>query len=256
MSMAGSTLPILTFHALENQHSAVSFPQALFREGIARLRENNYSAISLSEAVQLLRGGGNLPARTLVITFDDGYHSIYQIAFPVLMEHEMVATVFLTVGESHVEAPDKRLAQFNGRQMLSWNEIREMQDAGFDFGAHTLTHPDLTQLSAERIEAEMRDSKAIIEDALGIAADSFAYPYGRHNRQVREIAGQYFACACGTFLDTITPNSNPYALERVEMYYFRSPMLFDVLNSPLLRPYLMARRIPRRLRYTVRGHGQ
>jgi peptidoglycan/xylan/chitin deacetylase (PgdA/CDA1 family) len=132
--------------------------------------------------------------------------------------------------------------------MLAWHEIREMHDWGIDFGAHTLTHPDLTSLSLDRVEAEIRGSKEIVEDALGGQVECFAYPYGRHDRPSREIVRQHFACACSDRLGLARGGSDPYALERVDAYYLRSDRLFGVMLTGWLPWYLGARRIPRRIR--------
>ena len=76
-----------------------------------------------------------------MITFDDGYRSVYEEAFPVLERYGMCATVFLTVGEDEGKEPASRLPSLNGHPMLSWSEIREMNSAAMGVGAHTLTHP-------------------------------------------------------------------------------------------------------------------
>ena len=99
----------------------------------------------------------------------------------------MSATVFLTVGELNTVRITGCLPSFNGRSMLNWNEIREMQRWGIEFGAHTCTHPDLTLIPPHLVKKEVCDSKAIIEDFLGAPVSCFAYPYGRYNNQVRNI---------------------------------------------------------------------
>ena len=152
-------LPILTFHALDDQSSVISFSPELFRSGIAKLYEKGYRTVSLLEAANCLGRGKPFPDRSFVITFDDGYESIYKEAFPVLQYYGLSATVFLTVGEKEVTNPAYRLPSLNGRSMLNWPEIQEMTRGGIIFGAHTLNHPDLTRIPRERMEAEIRDSK-------------------------------------------------------------------------------------------------
>jgi peptidoglycan/xylan/chitin deacetylase (PgdA/CDA1 family) len=137
--------------------------------------------------------------------------------------------------------------------MLSWTEIREMQRWGIVFGAHTLTHPDLTHLPFEQIKAEVCGSKQIIEDTLGAPVQSFAYPFGRYDRRSHAIAQQHFACACSDKLGLMTAGSDPYALERVDAYYLRTSQLFEVMTTRLFPWYVRARKIPRALRRAVRG---
>lgn len=247
----GPALPVLTFHTLEDGPSAISFAPAAFRRGMARLYEGGYRTMSLLEAADCLRRRVPFPRRTVVLTFDDGYATVYGEAFPTLQRYGMSATVFLTVGEPGQSETGGRLPPLGGRSMLSWPEIREMQRWAIDFGAHTLTHPDLTRLPRERIEAELRDSKAMIEDALSTPVTCFAYPGGRYDRRSREAARRHFACACSDELGLLTVGSDLYALARVEMYYFRTGRSFDLLLTGLLPWYLGARVIPRRIRRVV-----
>jgi peptidoglycan/xylan/chitin deacetylase (PgdA/CDA1 family) len=243
-----ATLPVLTFHAIDDLPSAIAFPPALFRQGMARIQRSGYRAISLLEASERLRARAGFADRALVLSFDDGYQSVYQQAFPALQRHGLQATVFLTVGDHAPTAPTERLPSLSGRAMLSWAEIREMQRWGIEFGAHTLTHPDLTRLPPERAEQEMRRSRQIVEDALGVAVPSFAYPFGRANALLRGFAQRHFTLACTDRLGLISARSDPYLLSRLDAYYLRSTRTFGLLLGPALPAYLLARAIPRALR--------
>ena len=92
-------LPILTFHAIDDRPSVISLAPEVFRRGMAKLSKNGYRTLSLLETVDCLQRETPFPDRSLVITFDDGFHSVYKEAFPVLQRYGMSATVFLTVGE-------------------------------------------------------------------------------------------------------------------------------------------------------------
>lgn len=137
--------------------------------------------------------------------------------------------------------------------MLSWGEIREMQGAGIDFGAHSCTHPDLTRLGADRLESEVRDSKEIVEQELGRAVSSFAYPYGRYDRRVREVVRKHFAAACSDRLGFVASDSDAFGLERVDTYYLRTERLVEWMGSPAFPWYVRARALPRRVRRAVRA---
>jgi peptidoglycan/xylan/chitin deacetylase (PgdA/CDA1 family) len=248
-----SALPILTFHALDDQPSVTSFSPRLFRRGMARLHENGYRTLSLLEAVDCLRHGRLFPDRSFVITFDDGYQSVYDAALPVLGGHGMCATVFLTVGKTGAAESANRLPSLGGRSMLNWDEIKEMRNFGFSFGAHTLTHPDLTRLSVDRVEAEICRSKTIIEDAVGLPVACFAYPYGRYDQRSRDIVQQHFVCACSDKLGLTTRDSDLYALERVDAYYLRTDRLFDLMLTKMFPWYIAARSVPRRIRRAIQS---
>jgi peptidoglycan/xylan/chitin deacetylase (PgdA/CDA1 family) len=136
------------------------------------LRENGYRTLPLSEAVRYIVSGTQPSEPAVVLTFDDGFHDFLTHAFPILHEHEMVATVFLPTAY----IADQRL-QFKNYGCLTWTEVRELHRAGVTFGSHTVTHPQLRTLNSAEVEQEVRRSKETIEDKLGHPTDSFSYPF-------------------------------------------------------------------------------
>ena len=139
-----SVIPILTFHDVDDRPAVISFPPDVFRAGFVTLQEKGYRTLDLLEATSLLRSGEQIPEKSLVLTFDDGFRGVYENAFPTLCRLGMTATVFLSVGRQCSSGFAGRLPSLKGRSMLSWEEIREMRRCGISFGSHTLTHPDLT----------------------------------------------------------------------------------------------------------------
>jgi len=241
--MAGF-LPILTFHTLDDQSSTVSFSPKVFRHGMARLHEKGYQTLHLLEAISFLRQGIPFPERSLVITFDDGYRNVYDEAFPILQRYSMSATVFLTVGERGTTSATGLLPSLNGRSMLNWDNVREMHRWGITFGAHTLTHPDLTRLPLDQTWSEICLSKSIVEEALSSPVTCFAYPYGRQDDRIRELVRQHFLCACSDKFGLVTPRSDLYSLERIDACYFRAHRLFGVVSTGWFPSYIWARNIP------------
>jgi peptidoglycan/xylan/chitin deacetylase (PgdA/CDA1 family) len=242
-----NSLPIFLFHTLDDEPANISFAPQRFRRGMARLSQAGYRTLGLLQAVDCLRRRTGFPERSVVLTFDDGYRTVYSEAFPVLQRYGFAATVFLTVGERGLAGSTGRLPSLGGHAMLAWDEIREMQRWGITFGAHTLTHPHLGRLPVDRIEAEVCESKAIIEEALGQPVASFAYPFGRYEPQTLEIVRQHFECACSDTLGFVGTKSDPYTLERVDAYYL-SGWLFDLIASRRFRWYIGARSVARRMR--------
>ncbi len=241
-------LPVLTFHALDDGPSVISFSPSVFRRGLARLRDARYRTLTLLEVADYVRRGQPFPDHCFAITFDDGYQSVYTEAFPILQSYRMSATVFLVVGVEASPRPDTKLPSQSRRSMLSWREIRDMQEGGMNFGAHTLTHPDLRLLPDKRVEEEVYRSKAIIEDALGAPVQSFAYPFGAYDARSLQLAQQYFDCACSANLGFVTLRSHLYAMERVDAYYLRSNRLFDLMLTRSFGAYIWARSLLRRVR--------
>lgn len=236
-----SWLGILYFHTIETGRSPLCFSPDLFKRCIAGLHKKGFQTISLLKAVECIKQDSSFPDRSLVITFDDGYESIYEEAFPVLKQYGMTATIFLTVGEN-----DKimhKIPSFDRRLMLHIDQIREMQRNNIQLGAHTLTHPDLTKITLKRAENEIIKSKAIIENIINSPVHSFAYPYGLFNNEIRSIVKKNFLCACAMDFGLITTKSDIHALERIDSAYFRKSGLFMILMNRFLPLYIMMRRI-------------
>lgn len=249
--MMTAQFPILTLHDIDKMPSVTSLSPGVFNRGMAKLYAGGYRTLSQLEVIDILNRGALFPDRCFGITFDDGYRSVYTKAFSVLQYYGMKATVFLTVGDRVTAKPNDYLPSFNGRSMLNWNEIREMQRLGIEFGAHTCTHPDLTRIPPHLVKKEVCGSKAIIEDALGKAVSCFSYPYGRYNQQVRNIVREHFSCACSDKLGLINKRTDLYAFERVDAYYLRTDRLFKIMLTRLFPLYVFVRSIPRGIRQAL-----
>ncbi|MFQ5737589.1 MAG: polysaccharide deacetylase family protein [Acidobacteriota bacterium] len=144
----------------------------VFVEHMGFLHENNYFAVSLSEAINRMQAPSHDSQRRVVITFDDGYKDFYTRAFPILSNYGFGATVFLPtayVGDTSL--------RFKGIDCLTWSQVRELRKAGVVFGSHTVNHRQLKALRDVDIEYEMRCSKQTIEEKLGCQVESFAYPF-------------------------------------------------------------------------------
>lgn len=176
--------PILMYHSIKNQvgtrhpYYETNTAPEMFTSHMEFLSGNGYSAVSLEEALQSLSSGEDV-ANCVVITFDDGFRDFYVAAYPILREFGFVATVFLATGLIN----DQRL-QWKGADLMTWAEVRELQALGIRFGSHTVNHPELEKLNAKQIDREVDQSKQTLEDKLGVAIKSFAYPYAfpEHNR--------------------------------------------------------------------------
>lgn len=240
-------LPILTFHAIEDGPSPLAFPPRRFRALLEEIERRSYRTLPLRDLVAGLGSSASLPDRTLALTFDDGFRSVFDSAFPALRERRMTATVFVH-GGGRGEGAEGRRSAGAGRELMTWEEIREMSAAGIEIGAHTCTHPDLTRLSPDELDRELRGNQADIERVTGEAVRSFAYPFGRWNARVRGAAIRQFAGACSDRLALVTENSDRYALPRIDAYYLRAPLTAHLVFSRHLPAYLWVRNVPRAAR--------
>ncbi|MEY3289445.1 MAG: hypothetical protein RLZZ419_1687 [Pseudomonadota bacterium] len=175
----GLKIPILMYHSIAGNtddhlhpyYRTVTTPET-FAMQMAFLSRSGYRTLTLFEAVGLLQGEANHQplGRSVVITFDDGFQDFYSAAFPVLEQFGFKATVFLIsalIGKTFV----------TGRQCLNAEEIRELSRNGIEFGSHTVSHPQLKNLSNAAIADELADSKVNIEDLIGVPVFLFSYPY-------------------------------------------------------------------------------
>lgn len=242
-------IPVLTYHSIDESGSVISTDAATFRRQMKFLKEADFNVVSLNDLTKNLRENKKLPPKTIVLTFDDGFQNFYATAFPILADYNFTATVFLVA--AHCEKYndwDGDLPTIERSRLMSWNEIKELHKHGIEFGAHSLTHPDLTEISLAEVERELVESKAIIEDKLGGAVEMFAYPYGKFNAAVKRLTEQNYAAACSTNLGKVQTRSDFYSLARVDTYYLKNERIFRSLESFSFDRYLQFRQAMRNLK--------
>jgi len=186
-------LPILMYHKVDRLPPPPGtrylrnyvFPEQ-FDLQLAALRRWGYETISFDDWLAYRRREGTLPRRPIILTFDDGYRSTYEVAWPLLQRYGATATVFLVsdlIGKTNVwDAGEIQ------EPLLGAGEITAMRAGGIEFGSHSCTHPALTALPPHRVLAELRDSRTALEQLLGAPVRVLCYPYGKHNAAVRAMA--------------------------------------------------------------------
>ena len=160
-----------------NPYYRTSTSPGVFAMHMKYLNDNNYKAISLSEAVNLFSNQSiSQPScqssNYVVITFDDGFRDFYT-NFPILNQYGFTATIFLPTDFIN----DTHKNKFKGKDCLSWSEVCELRKKGVIFGSHTATHPQLKLLKKNEIEYELKQSKDTIEEHISEPIESFSYPY-------------------------------------------------------------------------------
>ncbi|MEM7363906.1 MAG: polysaccharide deacetylase family protein [Pseudomonadota bacterium] len=177
-------LVILQYHHIDDDTPAsTSTSPAVFSEHLDYLADNDYAVIDLPAAVARLRSGQDLAPRTVAITFDDAFDSIYHTALPLLVEHDMPFTVFVSTD------------YLNRPHYMTTAQMREMQSQGASFANHTRSHIHLQryldgEIEAEwetRIREEIEGAEQILIDQLAENHKLLAYPYGEYNLRVLEI---------------------------------------------------------------------
>jgi peptidoglycan/xylan/chitin deacetylase (PgdA/CDA1 family) len=247
-----SSIPIFTYHSLDESGAVTSTAPTIFQKQMEHLWRSGYRALSLATVVEMIRREERFPERTFVLTFDDGYKNVYTHAFPVLQNYGFSGTVFLITdycGKMNDWAGHSPAVA--RRPLVSWAEVREMSRHGVEFGSHTATHPDVSILAPARAEQEIRSSKKVIEDKLGVPVTTFAYPYGKYNAPVRQIVKRHFRGACSTKLGKARVGSDPYLLKRIDMYYLNNFRIFSALSTNAFDWYMSFRHLLRELKMRI-----
>jgi len=175
-------VPILCYHRFgKTCKSNLCIPERTFAKQLEYLKNNGYHTIHLSDLMEFLNYKTAIPSKSVIITLDDGYRSIYEFAYPLLKRYGYTATLFIYT--DFIEASGNA---------LSWKQLRKLKAAGFEIGSHSISHADLTkklphendQTYWSRITKEFINSKKIIDRELNQDTQFFAYPYGNYNQQI------------------------------------------------------------------------
>jgi peptidoglycan/xylan/chitin deacetylase (PgdA/CDA1 family) len=180
------TVPILVYHQFsEDCSSPMCLSRRAFEDQMRYLKENDFRVISPDELLDFLTYKRGLPQKSILITMDDGYRSVYKIAYPILKKYGFTATLFIYTNFVGVS-----------KMAITWDQLKEMKVDGFTIGSHSISHSDLTlQMDGEtdtdviaRIKQELFGSKNIIDKKLGQNTNILAYPYGKYNQRCVQIA--------------------------------------------------------------------
>jgi peptidoglycan/xylan/chitin deacetylase (PgdA/CDA1 family) len=213
-------MAILCYHSVEpGWTSPLALPPEDFARQAAWLARH-LRMVPLDRAVEVVDGSGRLPARTAALTFDDGFGALFQHAMPALAHHRLPATVFLV---AETLTPGGRAVDWvddpppGPIRTLSLEQVLEMQEAGVAFGSHSYSHRDLTSLSEEECERDLRESRLVLEELLGRRVPFLAYPRGRHAEHVRRAAARAGFTHAFSLPEAREP-VGPMALPRVGIY--------------------------------------
>jgi peptidoglycan/xylan/chitin deacetylase (PgdA/CDA1 family) len=210
-----SEIPILTYHKITSRREfgINTVAPDKFREQIEFLQHNNFTPITFQELLQGIR-----PSKPVIITFDDGYASVFEHAFPVLREFQFKAVIFL-------------ITEFLGREN-SWDvnlggirfahldqqQVAELSLAGHELGSHGATHRALNFLHRKEIESELNLSREVIQEISNQPVTTLAYPFGMQNKNIQQQAREAgYQVGCINLWGKSAPN-NRLSLRRIPVY--------------------------------------
>jgi peptidoglycan/xylan/chitin deacetylase (PgdA/CDA1 family) len=227
------TVPILCYHRFGSGSSKMIVSPATFEAQLEWLQRNGWRVLRLAELADFLAGKAAVPAKSVVITIDDGYESVYRHAWPLLKKYGFPATLFV-------------YSDFIGaRDGLSWAQLQEMASSGvMDIQSHSKSHRNLIERrpgesdAAYRaaIEAEVRQPRQLLERRLqGVKVTHFAYPFGDANELVLENLGK----ADHDLGVTVNPGGNPFYAQPLML---RRTMIFGDHDLDDFKARLQVRR--------------
>lgn len=224
-----SEIPILCYHRLINDDAGKGqFPTYLhtnrFEKHLRYLRANGYRTMLFSDLEK--EPFFDQKQRSVILTFDDGYEDNYHLLFPLLKKYDAKAVIYLVSGrqsnEWDVPGGEKVLPLMNQAQ---WQEM--LASGLVEFGAHTMTHPDLSAISPEQADEEIRQSKVQLEQALGVPVVTFAYPYGRLSERVKELTRRAgFKYGVATDSGPLAVHEDPFEVRRIVIFPNTTPRRF------------------------------
>jgi len=195
---------IFCYHRLVDKirYPGTEITPAAFEAQMKELKDRGITVISMQDLLAWKRGEKNIPPRSAVVTFDDGWKSQYEVAWPIMKKYGYPFTMF-------IYTEGVRGGALGGGEAITWEQLGDMRDNGVDIEAHTATHQDLreghnimlastggkktrTKLTGPQYEQwvqnEVVGCKQLLEQRLGIKVNCFAVPFGNYNEHVKELA--------------------------------------------------------------------
>lgn len=202
-------VPILNYHKIDGKLiHCLSLSPAEFEEQIRYLSEQGYQSITPDQLNAYIKHGTPLPAKPILITFDDGYADNYYNAYPIMQKYGFIATIFVVTS---LIGKDQRF--------MTWDHLRELQKHGFIIGSHTVSHKPLTGLPPDQVMSELIQSRQKIAAEIGQSPEYLAYPTGAYNKFVEDMVKR--AGYKGAFTiryGQAGSASNSFALERIPIF--------------------------------------
>lgn len=226
---------VLLYHRVGGLGRGLNVRVSDFERQVGWFSRLGYRSLTVAELAERLRQGAPLPRRTVVWTFDDGCANAVENAAPILLKAGFVGTFYVVPryvgGASGWDG-------FVGEPLADWQALRRLQEAGFEIGNHTMSHPFLTRLSPDEICLEIQQASEAIREQVGVAPQTFCYPYGEWDGTVRGLlirAG--FLGACTTRPGWVGADADPFTIPRLTLAYSSRSigLLYKIYLRPIFR---------------------
>ena len=210
-----SDIPIFTYHKItaRGEVGINTVHPRKFEAQMRYLKDAGFSAVTFNDIKK-----NNIPKKPVIITFDDGYASVYENALPILHSLKFKAVVFIISGYIGRENTwDANLAGIRFSHLHS-SQIQELSQEGLEIGSHGVTHRALTYLPLYQINLELSKSHEQLSNLVHTSISAIAYPFGIQNKTIQNLAkdaGYDFGCINLWGKDKA---ENNFCLERIPVY--------------------------------------
>lgn len=237
-------VPILMYHSVASSAAPrfgryVVGPE-IFAAHMDLLAGEGYQPITARQLAQQQCADG-IPSRAVVLTFDDAYTDFGDTALPILRAHNFPATLYVPTAFVGGTALWLRDCGESDRKILSWHALADINREGVEVASHSHTHPQLDRVAGAVINDELRRSRQLLEDNLGVSVEGFAYPFGYWTRAVRSrVADAGYAYACAVSELAASAEDDPFTLPRITVAGGTSVLALSRLLAAV--PTLLTRR--------------
>jgi len=249
--MPSGRVDILMYHSISDAPGPTSIAPDIFAAQMQALAASGLPVVSLDT----LLDPAHQAKRSVVITFDDGFADFEEIAWPILRNYNFRPIVYLPSG-CIGETENWVGCNTPPRPLMGWNRVESLASEGVQFGAHSITHPDLAALDADALEYEVARSGHDIAERLGQPTRHFAPPYGSSSPVVRRCISRHYTTSVGTRLGVAGLGADLHDLPRLEMFYYTDITRWRAHLAGRGGAYLAARQALRKLRQMARKAGQ
>ena len=227
---------VLAYHAVSaHWPSSLAVTPAKLHEQLEMLVRHGYVGATFGDVVR-----GEAAEKTVAVTFDDGFRSVFEHAFPVLSELGLPGTIFVPAGLVGLGAPMRwrGMDQWIGTDWedellpATWDELRQLRDAGWEVASHTWSHARLPQLNDDTLATELVRSREKCAEEMGEPCETLAYPYGEYDARVQGATRDagYAAAA------SIHPGPElPFSWPRIGVYSVDVGLRYRLKASPTVR---------------------
>jgi len=206
-AFAASSAVVFMYHRFgESKHPSTNVTMAQFKTHLEYLDDNDFNVMSLPDILERLQNGDSLPDKTVAITIDDAYLSVYEKAWPLFEDYDYPFTLFVAT-----DAIDRRFSDY-----MSWDQIEDLADEDLvTIGSQGAAHFHYPFRGPTAVKKDISQSNERIEDETDVAPKLFAYPYGEYSADVVQIMKDFgFTAAFGQHSGAVFAGSDMYALPR------------------------------------------